>query len=197
MQIYNLPNKYKLIWQQCLSLLKKGRVGDAEHAKEIINFILNYKGQVKFDKDILIPVAMMHDIGHSAVLPEHFKYITGPQKIMNGKLVHMLVGAKIANDILANNKYNKQKSREIVEIISIHDAHQLKEVNIKKFYNTKNKKVFHDIDSLDRYTEKRLDNVSAIYKDRVKLIKLLESLLDSFFYKEFRVIAEKALEYLK
>ena len=63
----------------------------------------------------------MHDIGHSSILPEHFRYITGKDKVLNGKLVHMLVGAKIARDILVSIQYDEKKSDEIVEIISMHE----------------------------------------------------------------------------
>ena len=49
-----------------------GRPGDVEHAAEMVNFILEYRGNLNLDKYILIPVAMMYDIGHSAILPEYF-----------------------------------------------------------------------------------------------------------------------------
>lgn len=189
-----LPNKYKKLWRKCSLLLKKSRKSDFEHAKETVNLILNYKGGLTINKEILIPVAMMHDIGHIAILPEHFKYITGPKKIINGKLVHMLAGAKIAKDILESVKYDKKKSQEIIDIISIHDTDALKDINWKKVYNTKNKKVFHDIDRLDRFSQKRILNVSDMYKskeDRKKLRAVLIQSLDLFFYEEFREIAKK------
>lgn len=192
-----LPQKFKIIWRKCKPFLKKGRPDDLTHAHETTSFILNYKGNIKLDKDILIPTAMMHDVGHAAILPEHFKYVTGPEKIVNGKIVHMLSGAKIAQDILYAVNYDKKKTKEIVDIISIHDFDQLKFININKAYNSRNKKVFHDIDSLDRYTAKRIDNISSIYKDKDKLLNLLEEFLDLFFYKEFRIIAEQRLKELR
>lgn len=197
MIINNLPKKYQVLWNKCLPLLREGRPGDVDHAAEVVNFILHYTGKIKFDKSILIPVAIMHDIGHAAILPEHFKYITGPHKISNGKLVHMLAGAKIAKGILEKIKYNKKQAQEIVDIISIHDFDRLQDIDIKKIYNTKNKKIFHDIDALDRYTQKRLKNISVMYKDRDKLLQLLEKFLDLFFYQEFKTIAKKGLKDLK
>jgi len=196
MKINHLPKKYQKLWQKCRPLLKQGRPGDDEHAKEVVDLILNYRGKLKLDKDILIPVAMMHDIGHSGILPEHFKYVTGPEKIANGKLAHMLIGAKIANDILAAIKYDKKKSKEIVEIIAIHDADQLEDIKHEEIYNTINKKIFHDLDSLDRYTEKRIRSLKKIYKDRRELIKLLDSYSDNFFLKEFKDEAKKRMKKL-
>lgn len=197
MKIQNLPAKYEKIWKKCLLLIEKGRPGDDVHAKEIVEFILKYSGKLKFDLDILIPVAMMHDIGHSAILPEHFKYVTGSEKIENGKLVHMLAGAKIAQDILFNINYDKRATKEIVDIISMHDSDQLKISGWKRLYSTKNKKIFHDMDSLDRYNESRLKGATSRHWDRNHLVKMLEVVLDNFFYAEFRNIAADNLGRLK
>lgn len=197
MTIKGLPVKYKKIWGKALPLLRNGRPGDDAHAKETVKFILNYKGKFKFDKDILIPTAMMHDIGHAAILPEHFKYVTGPEKVKNGKLAHMLAGAKIAHDILASAGYDRKISEEIVEIIRIHDYDQLEGVDLKAAYNTKNKKLFHDIDSLDRYTEVRIKNMSLLYKDKEELLRILENLIKSFFYPDMKKIAESEIRKLK
>jgi len=190
-----IPGKYQKLWKKCLPLLKKSRPGDDEHAKEVVDRILNYTGKLKLNYDIIIPAAMMHDIGHSAILPKHFKFITGPKKIKNGKLAHMLVGAKIADDILKSIKYDKKKSREIVEIISMHDADQLSlSVGLKKIYNSDNKKIFHDFDTLDRYNDKRLKNLESIYPDKEELLKVLKGMLDLFFYKEIRKLAEQWID---
>jgi HD superfamily phosphodiesterase len=197
MEIKNLPEKYQPLWEKCLPLLKMGRAGDDEHAKEVAEFILNYQGSLALDKDILIPAAMMHDIGHAAILPEHFKYVTGPEKVENGKLVHMLAGAKIAKDILQSVDYDAAKAQEIVDIISIHDYDQLKNVDLGKAYDTENKKIFHDIDSFDRYNERRIKSFAQIYK-REEMLSLLEKMSDNFFYDEFKKIAkEKIKEMIK
>lgn len=190
----NLPEKFVPLWNKCAPLLEKSRSGDLGHAQETIKLVMEYDGDIDIDRDVLIPVAMMHDIGHFAILPEHFKHITGPNKIANGKLVHMLAGAKIANDILSDVGYDEKKKEEIVEIISMHDFDQLKNVDYKKVYNTTNKKFFHDIDSLDRYTQKRLVGFLEMYPDKNKLIKILQKFLDLFFYDEFRKIAEERFE---
>lgn len=197
MKIKDLPEKYARIWEKASDLLKKGRADDYNHAIEVIEFILDYKGNLKIDKDILIPLAIMHDIGHSAILPEHFKHIAGPEKIINGKLVHMLAGAKIAKDILESVGYDKEKTKEIVEIISIHDFDQLKDIDITKVYDSENKKIFHDIDCLDRYTETRLKDISGRYPDKNKLFAMLRELSNNFFFPEIKKIALERLKELE
>lgn len=184
-----IPETYQAIWEKIEPLLKQGRNGDDEHALQVTEFILNNVDQKFFD--ILIPVALMHDIGHSAILPEHFKYITGQEKVTNGKLVHMLVGAKIAKDILISVKYDPNKINEIVEIISIHDADQLEDTDVMKIYDSRNKKLFHDIDCMDRYNTERLKKMSKTISDKDKMFMMLKNGLESFFYSEIKKIAKE------
>lgn len=184
-----IPETYQTIWEKAEPLLKQGRTGDDAHALQVTEFILNKVDQKFFD--ILIPVALMHDIGHSAILPEHFKYITGQEKVINGKLVHMLVGAKIAKDILDSVRYDPKKIDEIIEIISMHDADQLENIDAQKVYDTENKKVFHDVDCMDRYNEGRLKKMSKMISDKDKMFAMLKDGLENFFYPEFKKIAEE------
>ncbi|HLM83864.1 MAG TPA: hypothetical protein VK254_01470 [Candidatus Bathyarchaeia archaeon] len=193
MKINELPEKYNKLWRKCQPVLKQGRHGDIDHAKEVTVLVLNYQGKLAIDKDVLVPVAMMHDIGHAAILPEHFFMITGPKKLVNGKLVHMLAGAKIAGDLLQSVSYNKAKAAEIVDIISMHDSDQLKNVDIQEVYNTVNKKFFHDVDSLDRYTKKRLEKARKVWTNKKEIERILKKFLNLFFFDEFRQIAEKRI----
>lgn len=196
MKIKNLPTKYEALWAECIPLLEQGRPGDAKHAAEVVTILLEHKNTTEKHLDVLIPVAMMHDIGHAMILPQHFKYVTGGEKLINGKLVHMLVGAKIAKDLLDKINYDKNLTDKIVEIISMHDADQLKEVDTKKIYTTEERKIFHDVDSLDRFTQERIDSFAKLYKDK-DILSLLESTLKNFFYDEFRNLAKKQLEEIK
>jgi len=190
-----IPDKYNLIWEKSYPLLQQGRPGDDNHALEVMNFVLDYADPNYFD--VLVPVAIMHDIGHSSILLEHFKYVTGKDKLTNGKLVHMLVGAKIAKDILTSIEYDEKKIDEIVELISMHDADQLEGVNVKEIYNTENKKMFHDIDCMDRYNSDRIKAMEKSLPDKDKIMIILKKGLDNFFYPKFRQIAEKRLKDIK
>lgn len=192
-----LPEKYQKLWDLSLPYLKEGRPGDVEHAAEVAQFVLDYEGERVIDKDILVPVAFMHDIGHSAILPEHFSMITGPEKLVNGKLVHMLAGAKIAKRIFGQVQYQPEKLNEIIDIISMHDADQLKGVDMESVYDTENKKVFHDIDCLDRYTVERVNSFRRMFDDTDKILKLLEESIENIFYPDFKAIAQHRIDKLK
>jgi len=47
--IKNLPNKFKPLRVECVLLLKQGRKGNLHHAKNTVEFILNYQENIKFD----------------------------------------------------------------------------------------------------------------------------------------------------
>ncbi|MFA5069698.1 MAG: HD domain-containing protein [Patescibacteria group bacterium] len=196
MKKFIAPAKYRKIWKKSLPLLRAGRPDDLGHAQETVNIITNYRGKLKMDQDILIPVAMMHDIGHAGLLEEHFKWVAGSEVLTNGKLVHMLVGAKIAKTILTSLHYPKEKIKEIVDIISLHDADTLTGINLNKAYNTHNKKLFHDIDHLDRFSAERIEKVKKRFKNKTAILKLLKKSLDSFFFNEFKKLAAEKFEQL-
>jgi hypothetical protein len=191
MDVKNLSEEYRKVWTEALPFLKQGRPGDDEHAAVVVDTVMSYRGNLRFDESILIPVAMLHDIGHAAILSEHFKFITGTERLENGKLVHMLAGAKIAQDILAKVRYDPEKSKEIVEIVSMHDADQLKGVDIEAAYDTDHKRIFHDIDSLDRFNDSRFVSLKGLATDQNKIRAMLEKSLEAFFFDEFRQVAER------
>ncbi|MFA4834173.1 MAG: HD domain-containing protein [Patescibacteria group bacterium] len=193
-----MPKKYLKIWQKAKPILEKGKEGDTVHCRQTAELVLNYIGEnKKGDPDVLVPVAMMHDIGHAAILPQHIKYVTGPEKFPGGKLVHMLAGAKIADDILKSVKYPPARRKEVVEIISMHDFDQLKDPNFAKAYDTLNKKLFHDLDSLDRFSKKRFESIMKLYRcgpqEAIGLL-LKET---KFFLPEIEAKAKEMLKNLK
>jgi hypothetical protein len=190
-----IPDEYLKIWEKAEPILKQGRPGDDAHALEVVEFIVNNVDPKYFD--VMIPVAIMHDIGHSAILPEHFKFITGSEKVKNGKLVHMLAGAKIAKDILTSVGYDPEKSAEIVEMISMHDADQLEDTDVNKVYDSENKRVFHDIDCMDRYNPERMKKMGALVGDKTKMLAMLEKGLETFFDPKLKKIAQEKFEKMK
>lgn len=61
--------------------------------------------------------------------------------------------------------------KKLVEIISMRDADQPENTDIIKVYGSENKKIFHDIDCMDRYNTERLQENRKIAE--IKLNALL------------------------
>lgn len=188
----NIPEKYQPIWQKAVPYLRQARQGDLEHCRQAAEEVYRLSKGKSWDLDVLIPVAMFHDIGHAAVLPEHFWMITGPKKLENSKLVHMLTGAKIAHDILSEVNWPKEKIKEVVDLISIHDNKD------KSLLDTEEKKVFNDIDKLDRFTESGFEAVLDEFNLSPKeAYVLLKDFMSQIVLPENCKIAETNLEILR
>lgn len=188
-----VPKKYKKIWELATPYFKECRKGDMEHSQIAAEDVYRRGKDKGWDLDVLIPVAIFHDIGHAVILPEHFTKISGPKKEENSKLVHMLTGAKIANDILRKVSWPEEEIKKVIDVISIHDKtdHSL--------FKTKESRIFQGIDRLDRFTDKTFEVVRKEFDLGIpKTIEILEGqLLPDIINDDFRKEAEKNLKKLK
>ncbi len=192
-----LPEDIYAILQEALPCLQVGRPGDVEHVYDLLDEIMKYtSADFVLDLSILLPAAILHDIGHCAILPEHFVYLTGANKIKNAKLVHMLTGAKITRDILEKVGYPQEKTKEIVAIVAVHDADQIEGMGLQ-VYDTLNKKLFHDFDRIGMFNLERMEKYLSIGENRAKKDKLRTEILnaiETIFYDELKVYAKKKWE---
>ncbi len=188
-----IPKKYYKIWEEAVPYLEKCRSGDLEHCARIAEEVFRLGGDKNLDLDVLIPVAIFHDIGHSVILPEHFYLISGPKKEQNSKLVHMLTGAKIAKDILTKIAYPADKIKKIVDLIAIHDNQD------RSLFDSEEKIFFHDLDRLDRFSKYTLDTAKDEFglEPKEALDMLEEKLLPDLIGDDFKAEARKRLEDLK
>jgi HD superfamily phosphodiesterase len=188
-----IPKKYYKIWEEAVPYLKKCRSGDLEHCARIAEEVFRLGENKNLDLDVLIPVAIFHDIGHSVILPEHFYLISGPKKEQNSKLVHMLTGAKIAKDILIKLDYPADKIKKIVELITIHDNQD------KNLFDSEEKIFFHDLDRMDRFSEYTIKTAKDEFglEPKEALIMLEEKLLPDLIRDDFRDEARKKIIELK
>jgi len=68
-----LPPGIRKVYDLALPYLQEGRPGDIEHVHFMLEVMLDFRPEgVDIDLDIMLPCAILHDIGHAAVLPEHF-----------------------------------------------------------------------------------------------------------------------------
>jgi len=186
-----LPMKYRKLWFKCLPLLKGARRGDINHTSEMVDFLLDNVQRFGFELDVLIPVSMLHDIHHSGILEEHFKNIRVEERLSNGKVVKLSASAKVAEDLLTEVGYDKEKIPEILDIITTHDKSRVDDDEAGVLYNTKNKKHFHDIDIIARCNKARVKRLRKICQTRKELIRVMQSQIKLIFDNEIRSIAEK------
>ena len=105
---------YKQILEKALPYYEKGREGDIEHIKWLSKTVVKFIDKT-IDPDILMHLVILHDVGYANVPKDSDSYN------LNIRKLHSEESAKIAEKILEELKYLKEKILEIKRLILKHD----------------------------------------------------------------------------
>ena len=105
---------YKEILEKALPYYERGRSGDVEHVKWLFKTIPRF-ADASVDLEILMLVAILHDVGYSKVEKGSNPFDLDIRKL------HSEEGAKIAEEILNEFDYDKDKIKEVKRLILKHD----------------------------------------------------------------------------
>jgi len=182
---------YEKIWN--LALPYQDKRDDDEHAETVLHFALELLKHEKGDESVIIPAAILHDIGWSPLPKKERMFIFGKvshrDKIKMQKK-HEEIGTKMAREILEKVNYDSKLINEILEIISQHDTRQ--------GFISKNEGIMRDADKLWRFSKtgfctdlKRRDYSPSEWREF--LAKQIDS--PNYFYSETgKKIARRELE---
>ena len=111
------------IWKTALHLQDKR--DDSGHAETVTYFALNLLEHLEAERKIVIPAAILHDIGWSQLSQTERNLFKDSnmkkyEPILRAR--HQEEGMKISQQILKEVNYEPQHIPEIVEIISKHDT---------------------------------------------------------------------------
>ncbi|MFC1780165.1 HD domain-containing protein [Patescibacteria group bacterium] len=114
----------KLIWQ--LALPYQDARDDDGHGKIVTEFAARLSKIENTNDDIVIPAAILHDIGWSQLSKKErmliFDKSNPEQDRLKARFKHQKEGVKLAREILEKVKYPKKLIKAILEIISEHDT---------------------------------------------------------------------------
>lgn len=121
---------FEKIWD--LALPYQDKRDDEGHAKIVTDFAFELLKTESADEDILIPAAILHDIGWSQLSEEERFYIfkhgitkeveMKMKSKVNVRVKHEIEGARLAEKILDELNYDKNKIKKIIEIVKYHDT---------------------------------------------------------------------------
>tara|TARA_Y100000310_G_C20696019_1_gene825800 strand:- start:1209 stop:1787 length:579 start_codon:yes stop_codon:yes gene_type:complete len=146
---------YQQIWKLALPYYKKGRYGDTHHIEWMMKEANQIIKKEKLDDSIFLPLVILHDIGYAMVKKDN------PFKLDLRK-AHMKEGAILAEQILNQINYPKNKTKIITYYISVHDNWAFKDYKI--FKKDKLLGIFNDLDFTWMFTPKGFNIVRSFLK---------------------------------
>tara|TARA_Y100000310_G_C20132929_1_gene556692 strand:+ start:44 stop:496 length:453 start_codon:yes stop_codon:yes gene_type:complete len=115
---------YEEIWKETLEMQDLRQ--DEGHAKTVTDFAINLCKKLNGNEKIVIPAAILHDIGYygmdNQLLLDFMGCKLGDEEIKRIKKEHMINGAKLAEKILIKVNYPKEFIVKIVQIVRNHDS---------------------------------------------------------------------------
>jgi HD superfamily phosphodiesterase len=164
---------YKKIFEKAKPFLRTRK--NLIHTKIALRYALKLLKYEKGDEDVVIPAAILHDVGWK-VIPEHLHLTAFGPNPSNPKLtkVHELEGAKIARTILEKLHYPPKKVKEICQIIQGHDS--------RKRPLSWNDRIVKDSDKLWRYSRRGMaTDLGRFQIPRREYLVFLDAIIDHWF----------------
>ncbi|MFA6249967.1 MAG: HD domain-containing protein [Candidatus Shapirobacteria bacterium] len=147
--------KYKNIWNLAVKYLEKGINKDfVIHTEGVVKAMKLILKKEKGNPDILIPAAMLHDVGWAKV-PKKYQCTTNKTDKLQGMKLHIKFAPEIIREILKSLNYNVFQINEIIDIVKAH-----------KFKNPKklSKQILIDADQLSDAFKKQFYSDAKAYK---------------------------------
>lgn len=185
-----MNKKYQKIWELTKPYLKKGSIKDfVLHTEGVVKATEMILKKEKGKSDILIPAAILHDVGWAKVPLELQK--AEDRKKKNKKVIrkalelHIEYAPAIAKGILAELGYEKKMMRKIISVIEDH-----------KFKNPRdlNKRILIDADAVGCVFKEQFYSDAKNYGNSSKESYEYRRKDDKFYTKTARQIFEKEME---
>jgi HD superfamily phosphodiesterase len=179
-----MQKKFEKIWQLAIPYLSKGIKKDyLIHTKGVIKAMELLLRKEKSDENILIPAAILHDVGWYKISRQLQKSNKKKEKLEVMQL-HLKYAPPVIKQVLAKLKYSKDRIDKIAEIVFAHKFQRPKELD---------KQLLIDADNLsDVFREQFESDIKSYRNTPKKLYRFREK--NIFYTKTAREIFNKELE---
>ena len=183
---------FQRIWE--MSLVHQAFRDDDGHAHTVTDYAMKLLELIDANEDVVIPAAMLHDIGWSQLTEkERFLQFNPTRTLEEEKQVrikHQIEGVKLAKKILEDADYPSEHVKNILEIISQHDT--------RKGFLSEEDGLVRDADKLWRFSKLGVSQDLKRFRltfqqNKERLLKDMEH-EDFFFLEASREIALSELE---
>lgn len=179
-----MKKSFKKILELAVPLLKRGKRRDfVLHTKIVIENLKLLLKHKKGDENILIPAAILHDIGWSRV-PLGLQKSNDKAKKIKALKLHLEYAPLIIEEILTKCGYNKNQIKKIINIVLAHKFKKPRELD---------KQLLIDADTLsDAFKEQFYSDAKKYKRTFEELYKFRKN--NQFYAKIARIIFNKELE---
>lgn len=187
-----MKNKFEKIWD--LAFPYQDKRDDKGHAEVVTNYALKLCKLENVDENIVIPAAILHDVGWSRLSKEQrfliFNKRISKEERLKVRYKHQDEGVIIARRILQKLNYDPQYTEKILDTISEHDT--------RVGFKSGEEGVMRDADKLWRYSKigfwDDIKRSEITPKDLYLKRKAEINELNYFCYESSKKIAFKELE---
>jgi HD superfamily phosphodiesterase len=124
-----MEDKFKKIWELAIPYLKSGKRKDfVLHTEGVIKAMQLLLEREKGEEEILIPAAILHDVGWSRV-PLELQKSDDKEKKTEGLRLHLEYAAPIIKEILKKCGFEPNKIKKVIEIVLSHKFQEPKELD--------------------------------------------------------------------
>jgi HD superfamily phosphodiesterase len=179
-----MQEKYQEIWSLALPYLKKGvRKDFVIHTKGVVRAMGYLLEKEKGDEDVLLPAAILHDVGWAKVPKELQKSNNDDDQYQALKL-HIKYAPEIIKEILTKLNFKQERIKEIIEIVIAHKFQDPEDFN---------KRLLIDADTLsDAFKEQFYNDVKAYNSTPQRTYEFRKK--NTFYTKSAKELFDKELE---
>ncbi len=123
-----MKKKYNKIWELAIPYLKKGIMKDfVVHTQGVVKSMELLVANEGGDEDILIPAAILHDVGFSKISKD-LQTNADLSKKREAQRQHLVLAKDIIQEILEKVGYKQADIDKVVGIVEVHKFHDPKEL---------------------------------------------------------------------
>jgi len=176
--------KFQKIWKLAIPYLKKGkRKNFLLHTKGVVRAMKLLLKKEKGDPNILIPAAILHDVGWAKV-PQDLQKSNEKRKVEKAMKLHLKYAVPIIKEILNKVGYSKKQIEQVIEIVLAHKYHNPRRLD---------KQLLIDADTLsDVFKEQFYSDCKAYHLSPEKLFVIRKE--NKFYTKTAKNIFEQELK---
>lgn len=183
-----MKQKYTKIWILAKEYLKQGVAKDfVLHTEGVVRAMEILLKEERAEENILIPAAILHDVGWAKV-PKDLQKASSKSKRIKALKLHIANAPTIILEILNKCHYSNSQARRIIEIVTSH-----------KFKNPRNleKRLLIDADQLSDAFKKQFYSDAMAYQQKEEDFYLYRLNSNKFYTKSAKAIFLKQMNLRK